>query len=196
MSGFEKIFQIKSNSVKPQKGKILLSEPLMVDYYFGRSVVLLVEHNQEGSFGVIMNKPVTAKFNDVIKDFPKFDTRIFIGGPVEVNKLFYVHTIGDKIKGSIEIGNGLYWGGDLESVKEMAYLGVVNNDNIRFFIGYSGWESQQLDKELKKNSWIITDIEKEFCFKTRPTEMWERFMRNMGGKYSYWANFSPDPALN
>lgn len=196
MSKIEKIFTIQSNSLKPKKGKLLLSEPLLGDYYFGRSVVLLVEHNQEGSFGVIMNKPVTAKFNDVIKDFPKFDTRIFIGGPVEVNKLFYVHTLGDKIKGAIEIKDGIYWGGDLESVKEMVYLGIASNENIRFFIGYSGWGAEQLETELKKNSWIITDIESDLCFKTSPTEMWESFMRKMGGKYLHWTKYPADPGLN
>lgn len=196
MGESNKIFQIKSNSLEPAKGKLLLSEPLMGDYYFGRSVVLLAEHNAEGSFGVILNKPVTAKFNDVIKDFPPFNTSIFIGGPVEVNKLFYIHTLGKQITGAIKITDDLYWGGDLESVKEAIYLGLASNDNFRFFIGYSGWEADQLNTELKRNSWIVTEAKKDFCFGIRPTEMWESFMKNLGGKYSYWTKFPADPNLN
>ena len=196
MGESNKIFQIKSNSLEPTKGKLLLSEPLMGDYYFGRSVVLLAEHDHEGSFGVILNKPVTAKFNDVIKDFPKFSTSIFIGGPVEVNKLFYIHTLGEQITGAVKITDNLYWGGDLESVKEAIYVGLASNDNFRFFIGYSGWEANQLNTELKHNSWIVTDAKEDFCFRVRPTEMWESFMNNLGGKYSYWTKFPADPNLN
>ena len=144
MSEIDRIFEIRSNNLKPAKGKLLLSEPLMGDYYFGRSVVLLAEHNDEGSFGVIMNKPVTAKFNDVIKDFPKFDTSIFIGGPVETNKLFYIHTFGEEVQDAIEIADGVFWGGDIEVIKEMVFLGRANNQNIRFFIGYSGWGANHL----------------------------------------------------
>jgi len=196
MSKSNKIFQIKSNNLEPAKGKLLLSEPLMGDYYFGRSVVLLVEHNKEGSFGVILNKPVTAKFNDVIKDFPKFSTSIYIGGPVEVNKLFYIHSLGDKINGAIKITDDLYWGGDLEAVKESIYLGIASNQNIRFFIGYSGWEANQLNTELKRNSWIVANAKKDFCFGIQPTRMWESYMKNLGGKYSYWTKFPTDPNLN
>ncbi len=196
MGESNKIFQIKSNDLEPSKGKLLLSEPLMGDYYFGRSVVLLAEHNEEGSFGVILNKPVTAKFNDVIKDFPKFNTSIYIGGPVEVNKLFYIHTLGDKINGAIKITDDLYWGGSLDAVKDAIYLGLANNNNFRFFIGYSGWEANQLNAELKRNAWIVTEAKKDFCFDIHPTEMWESFMKNMGGKYSYWTKFPADPNLN
>jgi putative transcriptional regulator len=196
MSEIDRIFEIKSNNLKPAKGKLLLSEPLMGDYYFGRSVVLLAEHNEEGSFGVIMNKPVTAKFNDVIKDFPKFDTSIFIGGPVETNKLFYVHTFGEEVEDAIEITDGVFWGGDIEIIKELVFLGRANNENIRFFIGYSGWGANQLDSELKRNSWIITKAERDFFFHTQPSQMWDTLMRNMGGKYRYWTKFPVDPGLN
>jgi putative transcriptional regulator len=196
MSEIDRIFEIRSNNLKPAKGKLLLSEPLMGDYYFGRSVVLLAEHNDEGSFGVIMNKPVTAKFNDVIKDFPKFDTSIFIGGPVETNKLFYIHTFGEEVQDAIEIADGVYWGGNLEIIKEMVFLGRANNQNLRFFIGYSGWGANQLDSELKKNSWIITKADKDVFFNTHPAQMWDTLMRNMGGKYRYWTKFPSDPGLN
>jgi putative transcriptional regulator len=157
---------------------------------------LLAEHNDEGSFGVIMNKPVTAKFNDVIKDFPKFDTSIFIGGPVETNKLFYIHTFGEDVQDAIEIADGVFWGGDIEVIKEMVFLGRANNQNISFFIGYSGWGANQLDSELKKNSWIITKADKDVFFNTHPAQMWDTLMRNMGGKYRYWTKFPSDPGLN
>jgi len=196
MSEIDRIFEIKSNNLKPAKGRLLLSEPFMGDYYFGRSVVLLAEHNKEGSFGVIINKPVAAKLNEVITDFPDFDAHMFIGGPVETNRLFYLHTFGNEVNDSIEILDGVFWGGDMETIKELIILGKASSDNIRFFVGYSGWGANQLDSELKRNSWVITKAEKELFFNTRPTEMWDTIMQQMGGKYRYWTKFPTDPNLN
>jgi len=196
MNGIEDIIKIRSNSLQPAKGRVLLSEPLMGDFYFGRSAVLLAEHNKEGSFGVILNKPVTAKFNDVFSDFPEADLDVFMGGPVETNRIFYVHTLGEEIEDSIEIGNGLYWGGDLEAIKEMALIKKLNNNNIRFFIGYSGWGAKQLESELKRNSWVITTVNKNTIFNVQPTELWDKLMLQMGGKYRYWTKFPIDPGMN
>jgi putative transcriptional regulator len=196
MSEIDRIFEIKSNNLKPAKGRLLLSEPFMGDYYFGRSVVLLAEHNKEGSFGVIINKPVAARLNEVITDFPDFDAHMFIGGPVETNRLFYLHTFGNEVNDSIEILDGVFWGGDMETIKELIILGKASSDNIRFFVGYSGWGANQLDSELKRNSWVITKAEKELFFNARPTEMWDTIMQQMGGKYRYWTKFPTDPNLN
>ncbi len=196
MSELDRIFQIQSNNLKPAKGKLLLSEPLMGDYYFGRSVVLLVEHNEEGSFGVILNKPVSAKFNEVVDGFPEYNSDIYIGGPVETNKLYYLHTFGNEVEEAIEVSNGIFWGGNLETVKELIYTGKANDRNIRFFIGYSGWGASQIDSELKRNSWIVTRPGHELIFDIRPTEMWDNFMKQMGGKYRYWTKFPSDPNQN
>ena len=113
MGKIDDIMKIKTNNIKPGRGKILISEPLLMDYYFKRSVVLLAEHNDEGSFGVIMNKPLAVKLNEVVKDFPEFDSEIYLGGPVQSDSLFFIHTLGDKIEGSQEIIEGIYWGGEV-----------------------------------------------------------------------------------
>jgi putative transcriptional regulator len=196
MNDIDKIIKIKSNNLKPAKGRILLSEPLMGDYYFGRSAVLLAEHNEEGSFGVIMNKPVTARFNDVFKDFPPLEINVFVGGPVDHNHMFFVHTLGKEIEGAIEIKEGLFWGGDIEIVKELIALNRLNDKNIRFFIGYSGWGSKQLEAELKRNSWVVTSAKPEMLFNTLPNKLWDNLMWKMGGKYRYWTKFPSDPSLN
>ena len=196
MSEIDRIFEINSNNLKPAKGRLLLSEPLMGDYYFGRSVVLLVDHNEEGSVGVILNKPVTAKLNEVIEGFPEYNPDIYMGGPVETNKLFYIHTFGNEVTGSVEISDDIYWGGNLDVVKELMYTGRANERNIRFFIGYSGWGASQIDSELKKNSWIVTRPGHELIFDIRPTDMWSIFMKQMGGKYRYWTKFPSDPNQN
>ncbi|MBZ0243112.1 MAG: YqgE/AlgH family protein, partial [Bacteroidales bacterium] len=111
----DKLLHIQSNTLTATKGKVLLSEPLMADFYFGRSVVLLVEHEEnEGSFGLIMNKKVDKSLNEIVQDFPRFEAPVFLGGPVQTNQLFYLHTLGDLIPNSLQVMDGLYWGGDME----------------------------------------------------------------------------------
>ena len=196
MKDIHNILNIKSNNIQPSRGKILISEPLMGDFYFKRSVVLLAEHNEEGSFGLIMNKPLSAKFNEIVRDFPDFETNLYLGGPVQSNNLFFVHTLGDKIEESHEILNGLYWGGEIEQIKDMIKLGQSSTEDIRFYIGYSGWASEQLEGELKRNSWLVSKIRKNKLLYTDPEELWNLSLAALGGEYSHWANFPSDPTLN
>lgn len=192
----DRLIQIKSNDLKPAKGRVLLSEPFMGDYYFGRSVVLLAEHNKEGSMGIILNKPISTQLNDVVQDFPEIKLPLYLGGPVENNRLFYIHTIKDKISDSIEVAKNLYWGGKLDDIIELANLGLLNNENIRFFIGYSGWSGQQLDSELKKNSWAITPITASQIFHIKPELLWKKLTRQLGADYRLWNKFPVNPSNN
>lgn len=196
MKDLDRFIQIKSNNLLPARGRILLSEPFMGDYYFGRAVVLLAEHNEEGSFGVILNKPVTANFNEVLKDFPEFDAPMYLGGPVETDSLFYIHTLGDQLEGSTEIVKGLYWGGEIEMLKELIMIKRIQPDDIRFFIGYSGWAADQLKGELKKNSWVITRASRQHLFAMDPMSMWDKLISKMGTQYKYWTKFPIDPTAN
>ncbi len=192
----DRLIQIKSNDLKPAKGRVLLSEPFMGDYYFGRSVVLLAEHNKEGSMGIILNKPISTQLNDVVQDFPEINLPLYLGGPVENNRLFYIHTINDKISDSIEVAKNLYWGGKLDDIIELANLGLLNNENIRFFLGYSGWSGQQLDSELKKNSWAITPITAYQIFHIKPELLWKKLTRQLGADYRLWNKFPVNPSNN
>ena len=196
MKEIDRFIQIKSNNLAPARGRVLLSEPFMGDFYFGRSVVLLAEHNQEGSFGVILNKPVIARFNDVLKDFPEFNAPIHLGGPVETESHFYLHTKGEELEGSTEIVKGLYWGGDIEALKELILIRRIKVEDIRFFIGYSGWAANQLTLELKKNSWVVTQATRRQLFATDPLQMWNYLLAKMGETYKYWSKFPIDPNMN
>lgn len=196
MKEIDRFIQIKSNNLKPAKGRILLSEPFMGDFYFGRSVILLAEHNEEGSFGVILNKPVTATFNEVLSGFPKFDATLYLGGPVETNSLFYIHNKGDLLEGSTEIAKGIYWGGDLDALRELVLIKKIEPKDIRFYVGYSGWASDQLNTELKRNSWVITTATKNQIFSIDPMDMWNSLLNNLGETYKYWSKFPVDPAMN
>jgi putative transcriptional regulator len=196
MENFDDLIRIKTNNVKPGPGKILISEPFLFDYYFKRSVVLLAEHNTEGSFGVIINKPMALNFNEVVKDFPLFEAPVFLGGPVKTDSLFYLHTLGETIDESIPVLEGLYWGGDLERVKEMILLGQLNESNFRFFIGYSGWMPKQLENELKRDSWLVSELTTDQVMNTKTESLWQDALMELGEKYKHWKNFPSEPTLN
>ncbi len=192
----DRLVQIKPNNLKPAKGRLLLSEPFMGDYYFGRSVVLLAEHNAEGSFGLVLNKPVHKKISEVTKEFPELDAPLFVGGPVETNHLFFIHTLGDEISDSVEVINGLFWGGNMEDVMELFRLQKLSPQNSRFFLGYAGWGAHQVDDELKRNSWAITTATSDLIFKTDPKILWKKLTRKLGSDYRLWAKFPVNPNMN
>lgn len=196
MTDINDILKIRTNNLKPTKGKILISEPFLVDYYFKRSVVLLAEHNEEGSFGLIINKPVDIILNDILKDFPVFDTPVFLGGPVKTDSLYFIHTLGREIENSLEITEGLYWGGEIEHVKELITIGKVQPNEIKFFVGYSGWISKQLEGELARNSWLVANTNARQVMKSNPENLWNDTVNNMGSDYAYWTNFPTDPTHN
>jgi putative transcriptional regulator len=192
----DRLIRIQPNNLKPARGRILLSEPFMGDYYFGRSVVLLAEHNDEGSFGLILNKPVKKLINQVTPDFPELEMPLYIGGPVESNRLFFIHTLGEEIDDSVEVIPGLYWGGNMEDILELARIKKLNNENSRFFIGYSGWGAHQMEDELKRNSWAITTATADVLFKTNPEILWKKLTRKLGSDYRLWAKFPVNPNMN
>lgn len=185
-----KRFIIRSNTLDPKPGNLLISEPLMNDFHFGRSVVLLIEHEEsEGSFGVIINKPMSIGVNQIVDEFPDFEAPAFLGGPVAENQLFFIHTLGALIPESYPIVEGLYWGGDSETLKSLISTGVANGDNTRFFLGYAGWDSGQLVSELVRNSWIVSPLRAEQFFSVAPDQMWQHFVHRLGSPYELWSRF-------
>jgi len=196
MKDIHDLLKIRTNNIKPARGTILISEPFLWDYFFKRSVILLAEHNEDGTFGVIVNKPIKARFNEVVKDFPAFNARVFLGGPVQSDSLFFIHTLGEQIVNSMEIMPGIFWGGDIEQVRELINIGVLKSSHIRFFIGYSGWSPDQLDSELQRNSWVVSHITVEELLKTTPSTLWARSLRRLGKEYAHWIKFPDDPAEN
>lgn len=182
-----------SNTVS--KGNILIAEPFLPDGNFERTVVLLCEHSEEnGSFGLILNKPTSLAVNEAAEMFD-IDQKIHIGGPVEQNTLHFIHTFSD-LKGSIPIKDGIYWGGDIEQMSHYSNLRRLNPSNCRFFVGYSGWAARQLAGEIEQNSWIIYRESIEGLFTWPSDKMWQTILKNMGGKYRAYSNFPEDPRLN
>jgi len=175
-------------------GTIILSEPFMLDPSFSRSSCLIINHEKhEGTFGLILNKTIDSKLSKLIKEINK-DWKVYYGGPVDPEYLFYVHR-NSKIKDSIKIKDNLYWNGDFEEIKEKINNGEIQENEIKFFLGYSGWDGGQLRREIIENSWIISNNKDKYIF-DNPNVIWKNILKEMGGIYKKFANFPIDPNLN
>lgn len=184
-------------SEKLRKGQLLIAEPSIIgDLSFNRSVILLADHNDEGSVGFIINKPLRYTINDLVPDI-EATFKIYNGGPVEQDNLYFIHNIPDLIPDSIEISNGIFWGGDFELTKDLINQGLIKRNNIRFFLGYSGWDAQQLEHEMTQNSWIISEnpYENKIIGKSA-TDFWKQKIMELGGDYPLWSNAPENPMLN
>lgn len=184
------------NTAQPAKGKLLISDPFMGDPYFNRSVILLCEHNEEGSFGFILNKYVELDLDDILQGLPPMESRISLGGPVENNNLYYIHTLGETLPGSVEVVDGIFVGGDFEIVKSLMNDGKVADSEIRFFVGYSGWGEEQLADELETESWYVADVLNLPIMDTARDDLWSLAFKQMGGSFAPLANFPADPGMN
>ena len=184
-------------SEKLQKGQLLIAEPSIIgDLSFNRSVILLADHNEEGSVGFILNKPLEYTINDLIPDIES-SFIIYNGGPVEQDNLYFIHTIPELITNSIEISNGIFWGGDFELTKNLINEGKINKEDIRFFLGYTGWSSNQLEEELQANSWIIfSNTYVSSILKKSSKQFWKEKIIELGGEYIIWSNAPENPILN
>jgi len=184
-------------SEKLQKGQLLIAEPSIIgDLSFNRSVILLADHNEEGSVGFILNKPLEYSINDLL---PEIDASFIIynGGPVEQDNLYFIHTIPELITNSIEISNGIFWGGDFELTKNLINEGKINKEDIRFFLGYTGWSSNQLEDEQQANSWIIfSNTYESSILKKSSKQFWKEKIIELGGEYIIWSNAPENPILN
>ena len=189
-------FKIESNNVMPSRGKILISEPFLRDSDFGRSVVLLIDHTKEGSMGLIMNKRLTMKLNDVVKELKYWeDIPLYKGGPMGTDTLFYLHTLKD-VEGALAIGGGLYLNGNFDEIKRYILQGNQVEGNIRFFLGYSGWQDGQLNHEIAANTWMIGKGEVSSLMIDEIKYMWKKALGSLGGKYETWSRFPVIPSLN
>lgn len=184
-------------SMLPKKGCLLVAEPsILNDISFNRAVILLTEHNNEGSVGFIINKPLSYSINDLVPEI-EATFMIYNGGPVEQDNLYFIHNVPDLIPDSVEISNGIYWGGDFEITKKLINEGIIKKDNIRFFLGYTGWETDQLEYELEENSWIILENElKEKIIGKNSQDFWKEKMNQLGGDYLLFSNSPENPSLN
>lgn len=181
----------------PPKGSLLIAEPFMWDPNFKRTVSIVCENDAEnGTFGFVLNRPLEMKLHEAIVGIKKFNAPLFYGGPVELDTLHFLHNIGNTLEGTVEICDGLFWGGNFEQLKNLINKGFAKPENFRFFLGYSGWEPEQLSKELEESSWIVHPVNASHIFKSKSDELWKIVLQEKGGEYAQMINYPEDPSYN
>ena len=183
--------------LKPDKGLLLVAKPSIIgDVSFSRSVILLTEYNTEnGSVGFILNKPLEYTLKDFIPEINS-NLPVYNGGPVEQDNLYFIHKIPELIPGSVEISQGIFWGGDFKAISKLLAQDKLTQSLIRFFLGYSGWSTQQLDQELELNSWVVAPNDYKNNIIGNNNNLWKEKMLEFGGNYKLWSNAPQNPSYN
>ena len=182
--------------MKLNKGKLLIAEPAILnDSSFNRTIVLLTEHTCNNSVGFILNRPLDYTINDLLPEI-NCNFPVYQGGPVEQDNLYFVHKIPQLLPNSVEVANGIFWGGSFDCLKDLLNNASLNSSDIRFFLGYSGWEKEQLDQEMNQNSWFVDENDFENIFSMDDRNLWKNKLLQKGGDYKLWANAPSDFNLN
>jgi len=198
----EHLFDKRPVSGNPQPGKLLVAEPFLREYYFNHSVILLLEHNNEKeTMGFVMNRKTPHTLKEVLTEGHNVGVPdgipLFCGGPVACDRLFYLHKIPELIRESVEIGHGLYYGGDFSDVLEYLRDGLPTAGLIRFFAGYSGWNPGQLNDELESGTWAVENVPEGFnLLEGEEASYWTGMVRNMDKEYSGWLLQPMNPSDN
>ena len=182
--------------MSPDKGTLLIANPFLKDPNFSRTVIFLCENAKEGSFGFVLNKQFSRTLDQLIPDLAMPAFPVYAGGPVQLDSLNFLHQYPDLISGGIEVFDGVYWGGNFESLQINLKNDSISKNKIRFFIGYSGWTEGQLDMEMKEDSWITARATRKLIFETSAADALKESLNVLGVDYKMMANFPIDPQLN
>jgi putative transcriptional regulator len=184
--------------IQPYRGDILVSEPSTIgDLTFNRSVILLAHLDNEGVVGFILNKPLDINLEELIPEIEE-NFKIFNGGPVEQENLYFIHNVPHLILESVEIKEGIYWGGSFETIVDLINSKQITSVNIKFFLGYSGWDSSQLKTEIDMNTWVVDSETKanDILNSLKDGRFWQEKMKKLGGDYLIWSNAPENPNHN
>lgn len=182
--------------IEPGPGVLLIADPFLKDPNFLRTVVFLCEHKEEGSFGFVLNRQYEYSLDELIPDLEGYKFPVHYGGPVQVDTMHFLHQYPDLIPGGEEVLKGVYWGGDFEAVIDLLKKRELDQERIRFFIGYSGWGSGQLQEEMTEKTWLTVKANRKLVFHSNPADVWKDSIKHLGGDYEMMVNFPIDPQLN
>lgn len=180
----------------PGPGILLIADPFLKDPNFKRTVVFLCEHQEQGTFGFVLNRHYEYTLNELVNTADDLKLPVYYGGPVQMDTIHFLHQYPGEIPGGTEVLKGIYWGGDFEAAIDLIRSGEADINKIRFYIGYSGWGEGQLDDELKEKSWLLAEATRKIVFHKEIKETWKDSIRLLGGDYEMMINFPTDPQLN
>ncbi len=185
---------------RPERGQLLIADPFLADPNFRRSIVMICQYSaKEGTFGVVLNQPLPVKLKDILDD-PNIpdEYRLYRGGPVENNRLFFIHRVPDLIRGGLHIKDKLNLGGRFEDVKLLLTGKILSTKTIKFFVGYSGWAPGQLEAEIRNGGWILESAVPDDIFLdvTNEARYWKSILARKGKAFEMLSKFPQSPFQN
>lgn len=183
----------------PKVGNILVAQPFLDEFPFRHAVVYLVGKGDDGGFlGFVMDKLTGNYLNEVFEDI-EFQNKIpiYYGGPVGNNRLFYIHRYGDKVRGCLHVEGDVYFSGDFNDLMAVVDNEGYNSEMLRFFVGYSGWDEGQLEKEIREQTWVVADSPGiSILFNESGDALWHNVVRSLGEDYKSWLYHPLHPSSN
>lgn len=185
-------------NINPHCGSLLIAEPLMDDAYFSRSVILVLDEPVDGGhFGLILNKPTEMTLHNLMPDWEAGErVPIFCGGPVDLERMFMLHTLGDKLGNCVEVVPGVYVGAEIDKVIEYIEDGGEVEGKMRFFLGYCGWSAGQLDAEIENHTWAVNPSPERSLLSGEGNDYWREEVSELGEAYRGWLLVPANPSLN
>ena len=183
---------------KINPGNLLISTPnILSDYYFKRSIVLITEINDIEVMGLIINKQLDYNLSDIDSSVNEKKIKVFSGGPVNQDNLFFIHDEPEIIKNSRFCYDNLCFGGDYEELIQMINNKEIDwRNKVKFFSGYSGWTLEQLNQEIKEGSWIIDNKKNINVFENNVKYLWKNKIKKSNSEFKIWFNAPNDPQNN
>lgn len=178
------------------QGQLLIAHPLLSDGFFNRSVVYLTNHSNEGAVGFSLNFKTQFMLRDVRPQVKQGNFPIYEGGPVAKNQLFFMHTLGYDVSDTFQVSDNIFVGGDFNELIHLIEHGKVKSYQVRFFAGYSGWEENQLENEIRNKHWLVNDSFDGSFLANEPDELWGLQLSAVKDSYSIFAKFGSDPSMN
>lgn len=181
-----------------EKGGLLVALPSLTDPNFRRTVVLLCEVAPEGSMGLVLNRPTAVALDEALPDqqlLEGCDVPVFMGGPVQTDRLLILNRGGGEADGFLPIASGIHLGGTVEALKEAA-TGRGITGEFRPYQGYAGWGPGQLEAEVEEGAWLVLPGDPEVVFCRRPALAWQEVMGRLGGPLAIYATMPTDPTVN
>ena len=181
------------------KGYFLIANPVLPDPNFSRTVVLLCNHDEQGSFGLVINRPATISAKEVFEEMGVSDSpsgKIFVGGPVSPAQVFYLCRSKIPLPELDAICDGVYMGMSWELLDNLMMRIEDPKKNIRFYMGYSGWGAGQLAGEMELLSWLTCEAQSKFIFQENEEGIWAHTVKSMGKNYEYLIKAPVNPQWN
>ena len=176
------------------RGQLLIAGPGLVDPNLWRTVVLIVEHSEEGALGLVLNRPSETTVGEAVSELEQLleaDDPLYVGGPVQPSALIVLAEFHQPAEAALIA---------FEDVGVLA-SGAQEDPELRVrrgraFVGHAGWGPGQLDDEVERGDWILEPARREDAFTGTPLELWSEVLTRKGGSYALVARMPPDPSVN